>query len=98
MMIGGELTSFGRLIHCIQSGWHNGQHSHALGDQQSAQLWNVESWHQYERCAQTQAWIESNIQTIYVVERQKAKHDVIVAQVRSMRCDDLKHIGHEVEV
>src|SRR5438309_187152 len=48
--------------------------------------------------AQSQHWIQNHVQTIDVIQRQKAKHSVVPAKWRTVRRDELKNIRDQIEM
>ena len=97
-MLSRKLTLLGGLTQCIQGRRHGGHHGDALIYDQGNQLRYMEAGYEDECPAQSQHWVQNHVQTVDVIEREKAKNHIIRSQGRTVRRDELKNIRDQIEM
>ena len=69
-----------------------------LVHEQGEQLRNVEARHQQQRSSQREHRVQDDVEAVDVIERQEAESHVVGGNFAGVGSDELKDVGHQVEV
>ena len=94
----GKMPGLGGLAQGVDGGRDHRHHGDAFLNQKSAQLLHVEARHQNQRGAERQRKSQRHGESVDVVERQEAEHDVVRREHRGIRAENLINIRDQVVV
>ena len=93
-----EDAGFGGLAERIDGGRDYGHHGDAFLNQKSAQLLHIEARHQNERGTEGERKRQRDGESVDVIQRQEAEHDIIGQERRGIWTEDLIDIRNQIVV
>jgi len=98
VVVSWEDAGFGSLAEGVDRGWDDGHHGDALLDKKRANFLHVEARHEDEGGTERERKCEGNGESVDMVERQEAEHDVVGRERRGVGADGLINVGDEIVV